>query len=123
MNPDPTISTAELAAELGDPRLVVVDAAWFLPGQGDGRAAWREAHLPGAVFFDIDAASDPATDLPHMLPSPEAFAAYAGALGIADDAPIVVYDHLGLFSAARVWWSLRVMGARDVRVLDGGLPR
>lgn len=117
------VSTAELAAAYDDPRLVVIDGTWLLPGQGDPAAIHAGAHLPGAVFFDIDAASDHATDLPHMLPSPASFAAYAGALGITDDARIVVYDQMGLFSGARVWWSLRAMGARDVSLLDGGLPR
>ena len=102
---------------------MVLDGTWLMPGQGDARAAYLAAHLPGAVVFDIDAASDPASDLPHMLPSPEAFAAYAGGLGLTADARIVVYDQPGLFSAARVWWMLRAMGASDVRVLDGGLPR
>ena len=121
--PDPLISTAELAGAYADPSLCVVDGSWFLPGQGDAAAGFAAAHLPGAVRFDIDAASDPATDLPHMLAAPEAFAAYMGAVGVADDARLVIYDQQGLFSAARVWWNLRAMGARDVRVLDGGLPR
>lgn len=119
---DPMISTAELAARLGDPKLRILDASWHLDGR-DGRGPWRETHLPGAVFFDIDGISDPHTPLPHMLPTPEAFAAAVGALGVAADDGIVVYDQHGLFSAARAWWSLRVMGASDVRVLDGGLPK
>jgi thiosulfate/3-mercaptopyruvate sulfurtransferase len=119
---DPMISTADLAARLGDPRLRVLDASWHLDGR-DGRAAWREAHLPGAGFFDIDGISDHAIALPHMLPGPDAFAAALGELGVAADDAIVIYDQHGLFSAARAWWSLRVMGASDVRVLDGGLPK
>lgn len=120
---DPMISTAELAAGYGDPRLAVLDGTWLMPGQGDAHAAYAQAHLPDAVFFDIDAASDPESELPHMLPPPGAFADYAGALGVSAHARIVVYDQPGLFSAARVWWMLRAMGAADVRVLDGGLPR
>ncbi len=119
----PLISTAELAEALGAPDLVVADATWLLPGQGDARATYLAGHVPGAVFFDIDAASDSASDLPHMLPTPEAFADYAGALGIGDGSRVVVYDQPGLFSAARAWWMLRAFGHDAVRVLDGGLPR
>lgn len=118
----PLISTAELAARLGEASLKIVDASWHLDGR-NGRAEFKQARIPGAVFFDLDAVSDHATDLPHMLPSPAAFAHAAGALGLSETDTIVVYDSLGLFSAARVWWTLRLMGARDVRVLDGGLPQ
>jgi thiosulfate/3-mercaptopyruvate sulfurtransferase len=119
---DPLISTSDLHAGLGLPDLRIVDASWFLDGR-DARAAWRAAHLPGAVFFDIDAISDRTSALPHMLPTPEAFAAAAGALGISEADRIVVYDQQGLFSAARVWWTFRIMGAERVQVLDGGLPK
>ena len=119
---DPTISTAELHAALALPDLRVVDASWFLDGR-DAHAGWLQAHIPGAVFFDIDANSDHASPLPHMLPRPEAFGRAAGALGIAAEDRIVVYDQQGLFSAARVWWTFRVMGAERVQVLDGGLPK
>jgi thiosulfate/3-mercaptopyruvate sulfurtransferase len=119
---DPMISTADLAVRLGDPKLRVLDASWHLDGR-DGHGPWRASHIPGAAFFDIDAISDPDTSLPHMLPSPQAFAAAMGALGVSADDAIVVYDQYGLFSAARAWWSLRAMGASDVRVLDGGLPK
>jgi thiosulfate/3-mercaptopyruvate sulfurtransferase len=118
---DPMITTADLAEKLGQPNLRLLDASWHLDGR-DGRGPWREAHIPGARFFDIDAISDQHTPLPHMLPTPQAFAAALGVLGVAADDAIVVYDQHGLFSAARAWWSLRVMGACDVRVLDGGLP-
>jgi thiosulfate/3-mercaptopyruvate sulfurtransferase len=122
MTAGPLVSAAWLAERLGDPALQVVDATWFMPGDPRrGATAFREAHIPGAVFFDIDALSNHATDLPHMLPSPEAFAADAGALGLRRDATVVVYDGQGIFSAPRVWWTLRVMGFPEVRVLDGGL--
>lgn len=118
----PLISTADLAARLGDPRLKVIDASWHLDGR-EARADFETARIPGAVFFDLDAVSDPDTDLPHMLPSPEAFARSMSALGLSDTDTLVVYDTVGLFSAPRAWWMLRHMGASDVRVLDGGLPR
>ena len=120
----PLVSTAWLAERLKEPDLRVVDAAWYMPGDPrTGRGEYGREHLPGAVFFDIDAISDHATDLPHMLPSPQAFAEAIGNLGIGEGDRIVVYDHAGLMSAARVWWTFRAMGHREVYVLDGGLPR
>ncbi|MFN3559287.1 MAG: 3-mercaptopyruvate sulfurtransferase [Brevundimonas sp.] len=117
----PLISASALADRLGEPGLRIVDASWHLDGR-DARADFAEAHVPGAVFLDLDGVSDADSPLPHMLPSPAAFAASAGVLGLSDRDNIVVYDTAGLFSAARVWWMLKIMGARDVRVLDGGLP-
>lgn len=119
---NPLMPTDELAARLGEAGLRVVDASWHLDGR-DGRAEFEAARIPGAVFFDLDGVSDRNSPLPHMLPTPEAFAASMGALGLTADEAIVVYDAAGLFSAARAWWMLTVMGARDVRVLDGGLPK
>ncbi|RZJ45082.1 MAG: 3-mercaptopyruvate sulfurtransferase [Brevundimonas sp.] len=117
----PLISAADLAARLEEPGLRIVDASWHLDGR-DARADFAEAHVPGAIFLDLDGVSDADSPLPHMLPSPAAFAASAGVLGLSDRDSLVVYDTTGLFSAARVWWMLTIMGARDVRVLDGGLP-
>lgn len=121
-SPSPLISTAELAARIGEPALRIIDASWHLDGR-DSHAGFEQARLPGAVFFDLDAVSDHTTDLPHMLPTAAAFAEAAGALGIAETDTVVVYDTLGLVSAARVWWMFSIMGATDVRVLDGGLPK
>lgn len=116
-------TTGWLAERLGDGTIGVVDASWYLPSQNrDGKAEFLEGHIPGAVYFDIDAIADRASPLPHMLPSAAEFAAAAGALGLSEDKTIVVYDGAGLFSAPRVWWTLSVFGARDVRILDGGLP-
>ncbi len=117
------VSTDWLAAHLGDPEMVVVDGSWHLPGTRDAAAEYAVAHIPGAVFFDIDAVADTSTPLPHMLPSPDQFAAAAGALGIDETQRIVVYDSVGLSSAPRVWWTFRIMGARDIVILDGGLPK
>ncbi|MDB5442535.1 MAG: rhodanese family protein [Phenylobacterium sp.] len=120
----PLASTAWLAEHLREPDVQVVDATWFMPGEArSGRAEHEAAHIPGAVFFDIDEVADHASDLPHMLPSPATFADAAGALGLRREAEIVVYDGQGIFSAPRVWWTLRVMGFPEVRVLDGGLPK
>jgi thiosulfate/3-mercaptopyruvate sulfurtransferase len=121
---DPMVSTDWLAAHLGDAGVRVVDATLPLVGQaGHGRDSYRAGHIPGAVFFDINAIADLSTDLPHMLPSPQAFADQAGALGLPREATVVVYDAHGLYSAPRVWWTLRVMGYPNVFVLDGGLPK
>lgn len=119
----PVVSVSELAAALDGPDLVVLDASWYLPQSGrDARAEYRAAHIPGAVFFDIDTLSDPATPLPHMLLGPERFAAAIGALGVGDRDRVVVYDGSGAnFSAARAWWMFRIYGHDTVAVLDGGL--
>lgn len=121
---DPLVSTQALAARLGDPNLRIVDASWFLPTEPrTGRQSYLAAHIPGAVFFDIDDIADKASGLPHMLPSPEAFAEAAGRLGLPREAQIVVYDAQGIFSAPRAWWTLKVMGYPHVSVLDGGLKK
>lgn len=118
----PLVSTEWLTARLDDPDVIVVDASWFMPAEGrSGHEEYLQAHIPGAIFFDIDALADRRTDLPHMLPGAEQFARQAGALGLRRDATIVVYDTFGIRAAARVWWTLRVFEFADVRVLDGGL--
>lgn len=124
VHPDSHFVTADwLLRHIDDPDVIAVDGSWHMPAAGrSGRAEYLAGHIPGAVFFDLDAIADTASSLPHMLPTPEAFAAAVGALGIRDTQTIVVYDSVGLFSAARVWWSFRIMGARDVVLLDGGLP-
>ena len=118
------VSTQWLADHLGAPGLAIVDASWHLPtAQRDGHAEYLARHIPGAVFFDIDAIADKSSGLPHMLPDPVAFSSAMRKLGIGDGMKIVVYDSLGLFSAPRVWWTFRAFGVRDVAVLDGGLPK
>ncbi|EKM99994.1 MULTISPECIES: 3-mercaptopyruvate sulfurtransferase [unclassified Acidocella] len=119
----PLLRPAELLAALGQPDLAILDATYFLPTEGqDGAANFRQAHLPGARFFDIDAVADHASGLPHMLPTPEAFATAMQDLGISNTTRIIVYDQRGIFSAPRLWWMLRVFGHDNVQVLDGGLP-
>lgn len=116
------VSTAWLADYLEDVR--VVDASWYMPE--DRREPAREfesAHIPGAVFFDIDGIADHSTDLPHMMPTPGEFSRAVGALGIGDGEMVVVYDGTGLFSAPRVWWMFNAMGHGHVKVLDGGFPK
>ncbi|SFG98072.1 3-mercaptopyruvate sulfurtransferase [Methylobacterium gossipiicola] len=119
----PFVTVDWLKAHLGQPDLVVLDGSWYLPAQGkDALGEYRAGHVPGAIRFDIDAMSDETSGLPHMLPRPEVFATRMGALGIGDGARIVVYDGLGLFSAPRVRWMLRVFGVGDVAILEGGYP-
>src|SRR5579862_4275904 len=105
---DPLVSTDWLAERLSDPNIQVVDATWFMPDEGRlGRDAYAAEHLPGAVFFDINEIADRATDLPHMMPTPQDFAEAAGVLGLKREATVVVYDAQGIFSAPRAWWALR----------------
>ncbi len=118
------IETDELERELHAPDFVIIDASWHMPDEGkDARAEYLEEHIPGALFFDIDEIADTKSPFPHMLPPPEKFSSRMRAMGIGDGSRIVVYDNQGLFSAARVWWTFRVMGAEDVSVLNGGLPK
>lgn len=110
-----------LQAKLKTPGISVVDASWYLPAQKrDARAEYDAAHIPGAVFFDLDMVVDPDSDLPHMLPRPNLFAQHVGSMGISADDTIVIYDGPGFFSAPRVWWMFRVMGVFQVYILDGG---
>jgi len=118
------VSTGWLAAHLADPDLVVIDASWHMPAtKRDGRREFLAGHIPGAVFFDLDAVSDHTSPLPHMLPSPQDFASAMGVLGVSNDIRVVVYDGAGLFSAPRLWWMLRIFGHEHVAILDGGLPK
>lgn len=117
------VTTDWLADHLDDPDVAIVDGSWHLPNTRDARAEYEAAHIPGAVFFDIDAVADSTNPLPHMLPAAEQFAEAVGTLGIDETQKIVVYDSVGLSSAARVWWTFRIMGARDVVILEGGLPK
>lgn len=124
VHPEILVSTEWLAGRLGHPDLRIIDATYHLPHlKRDAKAEYAAGHIPGAVFFDIDAIADRSTNLPHMLPGPTAFASAVGALGIGDDTFVVVYDSYGLMSAARAWWMFRVFGYDRVAVLDGGLPK
>ncbi|MGO4724961.1 MULTISPECIES: sulfurtransferase [unclassified Inquilinus] len=121
------VSTAWLADHLDDPDIRIVDATYHLPtAKRDAAAEFAEAHIPGAVRFDVDDIAAPESKLPgglpHMLPSPALFAEKVGALGIGNDSFVVCYDVYGLMSAARAWWMLRAFGHDGVAVLDGGLP-
>lgn len=116
------VTTKWLADHLDE--VVMADASWYMPGDARApEAEYESCHIPGAIFFDIDALSDRNTDLPHMLAPAAAFARKAGALGLSDGRMVVFYDGAGLFSAARAWWMLKACGHTQVAVLDGGLPK
>ncbi|RVW24022.1 Thiosulfate/3-mercaptopyruvate sulfurtransferase 1, mitochondrial [Vitis vinifera] len=120
---EPVVSVDWLHANIREPDLKVLDASWYMPDeQRNPLQEYQVAHIPGALFFDVDGISDQTTNLPHMLPSEEAFAAAVSALGIENKDGVVVYDGKGIFSAARVWWMFRVFGHERIWVLDGGLP-
>jgi thiosulfate/3-mercaptopyruvate sulfurtransferase len=124
MTDSPFVSTHWLAENLGAADLAIVDGTFHVPGEGrNASAEYLAGHIPGAVFFDIDKIADHSTDLPHMLPSPAEFAAAAGALGLSDATRIVVYDSTDFQGGARVWWTLRLFGAKNVKLLAGGLAR
>jgi thiosulfate/3-mercaptopyruvate sulfurtransferase len=111
----PSLAPADLARLLNEDPPVVIDGSWHMPATGRSGKGEYEAgpRIPGALFFDVDAIADPSSGLPHMLPSQAAFAAAADALGVASpEAPVVVYDGAGIFSAPRVWWAFRAMGHR-----------
>lgn len=122
--PNLLVSTSWLAEHLNAPDVRIVDASWHMPGDGrDAQAEYDKAHIPGAVFFDIDKIADTASSLPHMVPPVEKFVSLVRRKGIGDGHKVVVYDAAGLFSAARVWWLFRLFGHDDVAVLDGGFPK
>src|SRR5919106_753872 len=118
------VTTDWLAARLGKPGIAVVDGSFYLPAlKRDAKAEFLAGHIPGAVFFDIDAIADHSTELPHMLPGADHFTKEVSALGIGSDDTIVVYDGAGLGGAPRGWWTFRIFGAKNVYILDGGLPK
>ena len=118
------VETAWLAEHIDAPDLVVLDGSWHLPtAKRDPKAEYKAEHIPGALFFDIDDISDEKSSLPHMLPSTVKFASRMKKMGIGDGMRVVVYDSVGVFSAARVWWTFRAMGHEDVAVLNGGLKK
>ena len=122
MSSRPIVSVDWLQSRLSDSSVCIVDASWHLPPENrDAHAEYLQSHIPGAVFFDIDAISTPG-DLPHMLPAPEVFTESVAKLGLQKNKTVVIYDSKGLFSAARVWWTLTRFGFEQVKILDGGLP-
>jgi len=121
---EPLVSTEWLEGELGASDLRILDASYFLPSdKRDARAEYEAEHIPGAVFFDLDDVADPDDPVPHMFPSDARMASRMAGLGLGDADRIVVYDNSPLHSGARAWFMLRSFGARQVAILDGGLPK
>jgi thiosulfate/3-mercaptopyruvate sulfurtransferase len=118
------VTTDWLAANLGATGLVILDGSFHLPATGrDAAAEYLAGHIPGAIRYDIDEIADHSTGLPHMMPSPDDFAAAAGGLGIGEKDTIVIYDSHGIYSSPRVWFTFRLFGAENVYILEGGLPK
>ncbi|GLQ07526.1 3-mercaptopyruvate sulfurtransferase [Sneathiella chinensis] len=123
-NPTSLVSTEWLSLNMSAPDIRIVDASWYMPGeQRDPKAEFDAAHIPGAIFFDIDEIADTDNPLPHMIPSPEKFSSRMRKLGLGDGNRIVIYDGAGVRSAARAWWMFRLFGHNEVSILDGGLPK
>ncbi len=124
MTRDPLVSTQWLAERLGDPRVKILDASFKMPGVTPlPRDDYAQAHLPGAVFFDVDAVSDHASTLPHMFPDAAQFGRDVGALGVSSADTVVLYDSGSWTAAPRVWWMFLAFGHADTRVLDGGFKK
>lgn len=117
------VSAPQARRWLGNSQTLFMDATWHMPASGrDAHEEYLQKHLPGAVFFDLDAISDQESPYPHMLPPADDFAACMTRIGLSNDMRVVIYDSYGMFSAARAWWMLRVFGHENVHVLDGGMP-
>ncbi|PCI86599.1 MAG: 3-mercaptopyruvate sulfurtransferase [Hyphomicrobiales bacterium] len=118
------VETNWLSENLGNENLVVLDATWHMPNLNkDARQEYWDAHIDGAVFFDIDRIADTSVNLPHMLPDEALFNAAMDEMGITNDHHIVVYDGYGFLSSARAWWTFKVMGHEKVSILNGGLKK
>src|SRR5713226_9290015 len=121
---DPLVSTDWLAARIDDPKVKIIDASFKIPGvlplPSDD---YLGAHIPGAVFFDVDAIADHNDPRPHMYPDAEQFARDVSALGISGGDTVVAYDSGGWVAAPRAWWMFLAFGHRNVRVLNGGLKK
>jgi thiosulfate/3-mercaptopyruvate sulfurtransferase len=121
---DALVTTEWLAERLGAPDIRVVDATWFLPNAGrDARAEYAAAHIPGAVYFDIDEIADESSPYPHAVPSAAKFSSRVRRLGLGDGVKVIAYDNNRFVASARAWWMFRHFGHQDVAVLDGGLAK
>ena len=118
------VSTDWLEQHLEAPDIRIIDSSWYFPQEKrNAEQEFLECHIPGASFFDIDKIKDNDSDLPHMLPPSAMFNSTVRKLGIGDGHKVVIYDGLGMRSAARLWWMFKVFGYSDVVVLDGGFPK
>ncbi|MEQ1687803.1 MAG: 3-mercaptopyruvate sulfurtransferase [Sphingopyxis sp.] len=118
------VTTDWLAKELGSSDLRVVDATRFMGGvDRNARAEYEAGHIPTAVFMDLADLVDPTESVENMAPKAEKFASRMQSLGLGDGSRIVLYDDSPLKSASRAWWLLKLFGAHDVALLDGGLAK
>ncbi len=118
------VTTEWLENHLMAPDIRVVDASWHMTGSGrDALGDYKEAHIPGAVFFDIDEICDLDNPLPHMMPSSEKMSSRMRKLGLGDGNRVILYDNSDLRSSARVWFMLKAFGLWDVAILDGGFQK
>ena len=118
------VSTDWLEQHLEAPDIRIIDSSWYFPQEKrNAEQEFLECHIPGASFFDIDKIKDNDSDLPHMLPPSAMFNSTVRKLGVGDGHKVVIYDGLGMRSAARLWWMFKVFGYSDVVVLDGGFPK
>ena len=118
------VSTDWLEQHLEAPDIRIIDSSWYFPQEKrNAEQEFLECHIPRASFFDIDKIKDNESDLPHMLPPSAMFNSTVRKLGIGDGHKVVIYDGLGMRSAARLWWMFKVFGYSDVVVLDGGFPK
>ncbi len=117
------VSAQWLLGALSEPNIKIIDGSWYLPAHNrDAHAEYAQGHIPGAVYYDLDAYSDQTSSLPHTMPSADLFSKTISELGISNDDHVIVYDGMGLFSAARIWWMFKTFGHEAVSVLDGGMP-
>jgi thiosulfate/3-mercaptopyruvate sulfurtransferase len=121
---DPLVSTDWLAAHVGDAGVKIIDASYKMPGVLPLPADdYLAAHIPGAVFFNVNTIADPNDPRPHMYPSADRFARDVSALGISSDDTVVAYDSGAWVAAPRAWWMFLSFGHPNVKVLDGGLQK
>ncbi|VAW20952.1 3-mercaptopyruvate sulfurtransferase, partial [hydrothermal vent metagenome] len=120
----PFVDTQFVFENLNNSNFCIVDASWHMPNSDQSALDnFTSGHIPGAIYFDLDKIADTSSTLPHMVASPETFERMVGELGIGENDTIIIYDSSGLFSAARVWWNFKIMGAKNCFVLRGGLPK
>ncbi len=121
---NPFITPKYLANHLNDEDIKIIDASWYLPNMArNAHKEYLQKHIPNAVYFNLDKIADRTSNLPHMIASEEQFSRQVGEMGISHKNRIVIYDNVGIFSSARVWWNFRIMGAKNVYILAGGLTR
>ena len=114
------ISAKKLKLILKNTNLRIIDCRWFLGKKEKGINLYKQNHIPGSIYFDIEKISNSNSDLPHMFPSSEVFFSFTNKYGINKRSKIVIYDQIGFFSSSRVWFMFKYFGFENVAILDGG---